>query len=92
MTRMIVTFFSGFEFGGAFEFLHFDIFGFLALAQIVELIGSLLSISLNQRIVESFSNRRDFVGSNCVRIRPPRKPPDKSSRSILRSVRSPIDC
>ena len=88
MTRMIVAFFLGFEFGGAFDF---DIFGFVAFARIVELIAFLLSVS-SQRIVESFSGRREFVASFVDRIRPPRKPPDKSSRSILRRVNSLIDC
>ena len=88
MTRMIVAFFLGFEFGGACDF---DIFGFVAFARIVELIAFLLSVS-SQRIVESFSGRREFVASFVDRIRPPRKPPDKSSRSILRRVRSLIDC
>ncbi len=47
MARMIVAYFFGFEFGGAFDF---DIFGFVALARIVESIVFLLSV-LSQRIV-----------------------------------------
>ncbi len=85
---MIVAYFLGFEFGGAF---NFDIFGFVAFAQIVELIVFLLSVS-SQRIVESFSGRREFVASFVDRIRPPRKPLNKSSCLILRRVHSLIDC
>ncbi len=82
MTRMIVAFFSGFEFGGAFKFLHFEIFVFIAFAQIIELIELIFSIPLSQKIVESFLGCWEFDASFDIRMRPPREPPDKQNHTL----------
>ena len=86
---MIVEFFSVFGFVGAFGMaFRFDLF----ISEIIRKIAMFLSHHPSQWIVVSSSDRRDFVASFGVRIRPPRKPPDKFRHLDLRRVRSPIDC
>ena len=86
---MFVEFLSGFGFSGAFGMaFQFDLLVF----QIIRTIVVFLSHQPSQWIVESSSDRRDFVASFGVRIRPPRKPPDKFRHSDSSQVRSPVDC
>ena len=90
---MIVEFDLGFGFAGALAIsFHFEMFAFLALAFNLRLVELLLFIQPSQLIVESSSDCRDFVASFGVRIRPPRKPPDKFRHSDSSQVRSPVDC
>ena len=90
---MIVEFNFGFGFAGALAMaFHFEIFACVALPFGLQIVELLLSIPPSQWIVESSSDRRDFVASFGVRIRPPRKPPDKFRHSDSSQVRSPVDC
>ena len=92
-SKMIVEFDSGFGFAGALAMaFHFEMFVFAALAFELRIVELLLFIQPSQWIVESSSDRRDFVASFGVRIRPPRKPPDKFRHSDSCEVRSLADC
>ena len=92
VSKMIVEFFSGSEIAGVLS--AFQFFAFVArsfeLRIVVWIATSLLSsITLSMRI-DSSSDCMDFVA--VVRIRPPRKPPDKISLSHSRISCSLIDC
>ncbi len=88
---MIVEFVSVFDLAGALVMaFHFDFLNFVVLAfklQIVNLFALLLLIQLNLWIVVSSLACQSFVASFGVWIRPPWKPPEKSSRLILQRVR-----
>ena len=90
---MIVELDFGFGSAGVLAMaFHFEMFAFVALAFELRIVELILFIQPSQWIVESSSDRRYFVASFGVRIRPPRKPPDKFRHSDSCQVRSPFDC
>ncbi len=93
---MIVEFVLVFDLAGALVMaFHFNFFAFVAFAfelRIVDLFAELLSIPSNLWIVASSSACQDLVALFGNWIRPPQKPPDKSSCSTLRQVFPPTDC
>ena len=80
-SKMIVEFFWSLGLGFVEAFAKiFEIY-FVALLTIIRIFFKCLPLSPIMRIIDSFSDARDFVKS-MVWIRPPKKPPDKSRISV----------
>ena len=81
-SKMIVEFFWSLGLGFVEAFAKIFEISFVASLTIIRIFFECLPLSPIMRIVDSFSDARDFVES-MVWIRPPKKPPDKSHSSVL---------